>query len=81
MVWDAVMKLESIPRQSMVLRITFHKGSYPIVMQWSKTQSPELEIGTEYERDNYVSKELWLVDSAFSSINAFADWVDKVEYK
>ena len=80
MVWDAVKKLQTISNQSMVLRITFYEGSYPIVMQWSKLSSPELRIGTENERDTFVSEDMWLIDSDFSSINAFADWVNKVQY-
>ena len=71
MVWDAVKKLQTIPNQSMVLRITFHLESYPIVMQWSKLSSPELRIGTADERDTFVSEDMWLIDSNFSSINAF----------
>lgn len=80
MVWDAVKKLQTIPNQSMVLRVTFYLDSYPIVMQWSKLSSPELGIGTDKERDTYVSEDMWLIDSDFSSINAFADWVNKVQY-
>ncbi len=53
MVWDAVQKLQKISNQTMVLRITFYVGSYPIVMQWYKLPSPELK-----ERDCYVSENL-----------------------
>lgn len=75
MVWDAVKKLQTIPNNPMVLKITFHIGSYPIVMQYDKSLLKELE-----QRDTFVSQEMWLIDSNFSSINAFADWVDKVQY-
>lgn len=49
-------------------------------MQRLKLSSPELGIGTENERDTFVSEDMWLIDSNFSSINAFADWVNKVQY-
>lgn len=79
MVWDAVRKLQEIPNQSMILRITFYKESYPIVMQWAKLSSPELGIGTDNERTNFISEDMWLISGEFSSINAFADWVNNVK--
>lgn len=80
MVWLSVKALQEVPNQAMCLRITFHLDSYPIVMQWSKRASPELGIGTEKEQDCYVSKDIWLISQNFSSINAFADWVNNVQY-
>lgn len=74
MVWDTVKKLQTI-NEPMVLRITFYLNSYPIVMQYPKALSIELK-----DNDCYVSEDMWLIDANFSSINAFADWVNQVKY-
>ena len=75
MVWDAVVKLQTIPNRDMVLKVAFYLGSYPIVEQYSKKFcSAEIQ-----NKDTYVSEDMWLIDSKFSSINAFADWVNNVK--
>lgn len=76
MVWLAVRELQEVPNQNICLRITFYLDSYPIVMQCTKLSSPELEIGTENEKDCYVSEDMWLISKNFSSIHAFRDWVN-----
>lgn len=75
LIWDAILRIQNIKNKDMVLRITFYEGSWPIVMQYGKSLSVEL-----IESDCYVSEELWLIDSDFSSISAFADWVNNVNY-
>ena len=86
MVWGEIKRLQEIEEivssrpSKNILRITFYLDSYPIVMQWSRTQSIfELKIGTTEEKDCYISSEMWLVDSNFSSIHTFADWVRNVK--
>lgn len=75
LVWDAVKKLQSPELKGYVIRVTFYKGSWPIVCQWHTLSAKEITISN----DTFVSEELWYIDGNFSTINAFADWVRNVQ--
>lgn len=71
LIWDAVKKLQSPELQGFCLRITFYKGSWPIVCQWHILSAKEINQTS----DTFISEELWYIDGDFSNIGAFADWV------
>lgn len=73
MVWDAVKKLQQPELKGFILRITFPKDSFPIVMQW-KTESKELK-----RADSILKEDTWDIVPEFSSINAFSDWVINID--
>lgn len=75
MVWDQLEKLKKpIFEDRLCLRIEFGKGSYPIVMQWSKTLKEESN-----RKKHYTTEDVWYVMPTFSSIRSFADWVIEVK--
>ena len=80
MVWREIETLQQIRQGGFILRISFWENSWPIVSQWRLRSSPELGIGTEKERDYYVSKEVWYISPNFFSIHDFKDWVNNVKY-
>lgn len=78
MIWLYLMATQEIDRRPMALRITFYPNSYPIVMQWAKLSAPQLGVRTENQTDDYISEEMWLISSKFTSINEFKDWVNNI---
>ena len=76
MVQDQVEKLKDpIFEDKLCIKITFYKGSYPIVMQWSKRLKAESN-----ENKHHTTENVWYVMPTFSNINNFADWVRDVKY-
>lgn len=72
MVWREILNLQKPELQGFILKIDFYKDSFPIVMQW-KTGSKEFKLS-----DSILKENTWDIVPEFSSINAFADWVDNV---
>lgn len=75
MVWEAVKKLQQPELKGNLLRVTFYKGSWPIVCHWHILSAKEINQIS----DTFISEELWYIDGGFSTINAFADWVKNVK--